>query len=529
MRTKPSLALLDSNPVSHVPKSAGAAPEREYGFGDIARFVWRSRLHILSGTVISGLLGASFFLYYRLAVPPLTTYRTAITLTMPGANPGEYPNGMRFAPSDLRSPAVLNEVYRVNDVGALGVDFQKFSGMITVEAYSPVTESTIQRYRVRLENKQLTFEERKQIEAEFNATMQSLRDRALVVAVSISDGLNISQELGNKLASDIPAKWADLYMNRLGAMRLPVANSGAPLVDKALLTSLDYPLAYDYLIDQKDKMDKRIDEVGGLPGAANLLSRPSGKSFADLKRDLEAMAEFRMRRVLQPIVELGLSRTPEMTAIAYENMIGHLGLQIKTTAERSRLVTGIVADVDANTAQTNQPSAGGAGGTAVMQPIDGSFVDKIIELSSKSSGVAFRETLLEKKLGLDNDGVSTGELSTRYSNRLAAIRRFSAENGANPQLVSTFEKGVAAVIVELDRLWSEANDILEQANITRVGSDKSLYVSQELPGNAVMSREPLFTARMGVITAATALAGALLGFLVFGLQAFAKYARNNEA
>jgi hypothetical protein len=520
MRNKASLTLLENIQSTKTTRPDYPSANPDTSIGDIIRFAWESKKHVIFSGALFAFISALFIFHFRVAVPPLATYRTAITLTMPGAESGKYPNGMSFSPSDLRSPAVLRDVYKANEVEKLGLDFQTFNNMVTVEAYSPVLESIIARYRIRLDNKLLTFEERKQIEAEFEAAVSSIEGRALVVTMNIPDNWNIPAALGAKLASDIPAKWADLYLNRLGALRLPVANSNAPLVNMTLLKSLDYPLAYDYLIDQTDKMAKRIGEVAQLPGTTSLLSKMHGKSVADLQRDLDAMSEFRLRRVLRPIVELGLTKSPAMTAITYENMIGNLNIASKSNAERSRLVTGIVADVDANTAQISQNSPGGNGSanTSVMQPFDGTFVDKIIELSSKSSGVAFRETLLEKKFGFENDGVSTGELSTRLMNRLAAIRRFDANGNANPDLVPAFEAGAAAVVLELDQLWSETNDILEQANLSRIGTDKSLYVSQELPGSAVASREPLFTLRMLIIMAAATLSGAVVGFMIFGLR-----------
>jgi hypothetical protein len=411
-------------------------------------------------------------------------------------------------------------VHEDNHLSDRGIDLPTFAGMVTVEAYSPILESTIDRYRKRLDNKQLTFEERKLVEAEFSASMGSILGRDVVVGVTVSDSWNVSKELGTKLASDIPAKWADIYVNQLGAARLPVPVSGTALVDRALLAGLDYPLAYDYLDELKRKLGSRISEISALPGASTLVSQPAGKSLADLQRSLEAVSEFRMRRVLQPIVDLGLTKSPKMTAITYENMIENLNLTSRSTAERSQLVSGIVTDVDANGSRASAQVGGGSGfSTAGMMPqMDGTFVDKIIELSSKGSGVAFREDLLQRKLGLENDGVSTKELSTRFAQRLGAIKQFDTLNDTNPELVPTFVQGAASVAAEMDTLWTETNNILEQVNLKRLNFDKALYKSSELAGNVVISREPALSQRMILIVAAVSALGALIAAAAFAIR-----------
>jgi hypothetical protein len=491
-----------------------------WSLAHILRNCIRAAPIVVLGAFAAALLASAAILLFRAAVPQLATYRSGITLTMSGADPGKYPNGTEFAPSDMRAPIVLSAVHDDNNLSDRGIDLPTFAGMVTVEAYSPILESTIDRYRKRLDNKQLTFEERKLVEAEFSASMGSILGRDVVVGVTVSDSWHVSKELGTKLASDIPAKWADIYVNQLGAARLPVSVSGTALVDRALLAGLDYPLAYDYLDELKRKLGSRISEISALPGASTLMSHPTGKSLADLQRSLEAVSEFRMRRVLQPIVDLGLTKSPKMTAITYENMIENLNLTSRSTAERSQLVSGIVTDVDANGSRASAQVGGGSGfSTAGMMPqMDGTFVDKIIELSSKGSGVAFREDLLQRKLGLENDGVSTKELSTRFAQRLGAIKEFDTLNDTNPELVPTFVQGAASVAAEMDTLWTETNNILEQVNLKRLNFDKALYKSSELAGNVVISREPLLTQRMILIVAAASVLGALIAAAAFAIR-----------
>lgn len=94
---------------------------------DAIRFLWRGRLWVAAAAAIGLLLGLVFVVASAISKPSVTSYRAAITITMLGAEKFEdkakkvkdvltvYPNGAPFAPSDLRSPIVLEAAYKQID------------------------------------------------------------------------------------------------------------------------------------------------------------------------------------------------------------------------------------------------------------------------------------------------------------------------------------------------------------------------------------------------------------------------------
>lgn len=100
-------------------------PESEYGseldLVKLLRIVWRGRWYIVLGTIAGALLAAVVVISSRVVGPNEATYNSALVLTVPGAVPGHYPNGSVFAPSDLRSPVILDKVYRDNKLQEKGV------------------------------------------------------------------------------------------------------------------------------------------------------------------------------------------------------------------------------------------------------------------------------------------------------------------------------------------------------------------------------------------------------------------------
>ena len=129
--------------------------------------IWAARMAMLAVLVTSIVLGIGVLILYRMSRPLVTTYSTAISVTMPGAAERRYPNGMPFAVSDLQSPIVLETVFRNNGLDQYGVSLAAFAAMVSVSAESPALETANQRFRERLSRKDLTFEEQKSIEAEY--------------------------------------------------------------------------------------------------------------------------------------------------------------------------------------------------------------------------------------------------------------------------------------------------------------------------------------------------------------------------
>ena len=185
---------------------------------------------------------------------------------------------------------------------------------------------------------------RKSIEDEFRAAIAAINGKGILVTVSVPANKNLDDIVALKVANDIPAKWADVFINRLGAANLPVEISGEKLVDQNLLNDLDYPLIYDYLNKQFVKLGERIRTIEAIPGASTILSRANGKSISDLRRELETIGEFRLDLGMRPFVDLGLSRESESTSIIYNNLSSSLELQALAYTDASRGITTVLND-----------------------------------------------------------------------------------------------------------------------------------------------------------------------------------------
>lgn len=488
----------------------------ELSLGDIARYVRAAFPRLLTGALIAGFVALAALLALRILIPSFTNYRTAVVITMSGAEPGKYPNGAEFALTDLRSPIVLDAVFQANKLADYGLNFADFLGMVGIAPYSPAFESVTVRFRNRLEDKTLTFEERKAVEAEFNDALAGLNSKGILVTLSLPESLRLPNILAQKIVDDIPAKWASVYVERLGVANLPFPVSGAELIDVKFLKDLDYPLAYDYLAGQAVKLQNQLNSIRSLPNSISFISTNSGKGIADLQREAEAIDTYRLRLHLKPIVDQGLSRDPTVTGLIYKNQINSLEKDAGVQAEYSGKVSTVITDFRTNkgTVPAGAPLSA-AGPAAIGTQFDGAFVDKIIELSKQGAGVEFEQGLLQKKLEMENLNVGLTDQKVRLTERRDAI----VNNTLMPEVRAMLEGRLTATLdltaSEINRIWKDSFQFVDELNNKRFNFDKALYRLNELPSDIRIEKPGVISLRSLLIVAAIVTLGALIGFVNF--------------
>lgn len=488
----------------------------EISIGDITRYIRDAFPRMIAGALIAGCIALGAMLALRLLLPSVAIYRTAAVITMSGAEPGKYPNGAEFALTDLRSPVVLDEVFRANNLAGYGLRLSDFLGMVGIEAYSPALDSVKERFRKRLEDKTLTFEERKSVEADFNQALSGFSATGVLVALNIPESYKISDSLGQKIVDDIPASWASVFIERLGVTSLPVPVSGSNLIDVAFLGDLDYPLAYDYLAGQASKLQIQLDSIRSLPNSISFISSKSGKGIADLQREADAIDQYRLKLNLKPIVDQGLSRDPTVTVLIYKNQINSLQKDAGVQSEYSGKVSTVLSDFRANKGGALAGNAlSSSAPAAIGTQFDGAFVDKIIELSKQGAGVEFEQGLLQKKLEMENLSVSYTDQQIRLAERRDAILNNTLTPEVRKLLEGQFMAGLGQATGELNRLWSDSFEFVNELSNKRLNFDKALYRLNELPSDRRVEKPQYFTSRSILTVLAIAFLGAALGLASF--------------
>ncbi len=476
---------------------------------------------VVLGLALGAVISVGLLTLLRMAMPPLATYRSGVTITMASGAEGRYPNGAKFAISDLRSPLVLAEVYKKNKLETYDILLDDFIGMISVSPYSPGYQSAVDRFQTRLSNKTLTFEERKAIEDDFRNTINSLNASGMQVALTVPDTGKIPASLATKIVDDIPAKWAEIYVERLGVANMPLPTSGVDIVDAQLLGLLDYPLAYDYLVSRVGIVLDQIQNLKEFSGSTTFVSAKSGKSIDDLQRILASMAEFKLTLGLRPLVDGGLSRDPVATVAIYDNLTKNLELDSVSQREYSRRVGGVLQDYasrvgDPTVAPLGSSLSGQSGGGTVVtlgQSIDGGLVDKVAQLSNRPAEFAFEKDLLEKKLDYENAGVSFDDKKLRMTNRRNAILNNSLDPAARATMEEKFNVNLADVATTLNQIWGDVLQMTDEVNLKRFNNDKVLYNLSNLSDNVRVERPTVFSTNNVLIALVITLFCAMAGLL----------------
>jgi hypothetical protein len=490
----------------------------EISLGDLVRSVWQSRTWVVIGGVAGLTLAVGAITFQYLSTPSIASFRQDIALRIEG---GTYPNGVAFSTNDLRSPIVLQRVHDQIGLDAFELSLGEFSAGISVTPASETYEGVINRYRDRLANTELTYAERQQIETEFSeALTASLADGARVEFV-LPAGVTVPAEVGRSVVTAIPNVWADVYINQLGVLDLPIPGSSAELISEDFLATLDYPMAHDALERSLATLLQRIDNAMLLGGAQNLRAESSGRTLFDVRRDVSQIDRYSLEYVLAPLTELGLNKSPEVTTAAYRYQIEELSRDILLAQENATVIDAALntrgsASGPVMAAAVGAPSLGMqeiAAQTSVVQQFGPELVDRLVSMSIENASVDFRETLINSKLEFERQALELSSQRAVYEQRLALLSgRLDIPNQVS--LGEIFDAESDRVASELNAAWNDVEQILAQANLERISHDKELF--RFLPTRNQVSESPsVINQRSIIMLAAAAIGGMMLGMFGF--------------
>lgn len=491
----------------------------EISLGDLVRGIWSTRAFAVAGGLVGVSVAAMLIFAQSAMAPSVASFRQDVELTLDGS--GTYPNGTPFSANDLRSPAVLQRVYDETGLDEYDLSYRQFAASITITPASATYETIIERYRSRLSNASLTNAERQQIEDEFNAALSAALGSGATIAFTLPQGNSVPQAIGEHVVSRIPDAWAEIYINQLGVLNLPVPNSGAELIAPQFIASLDYPIAYDAIDTAFGTLVDRIQIAQSVSGAQNLTSPETGRSLFDISRDVDNLRRYSLEHVLAPLTELGLNKSPEITLAAYQYQIEDLDRQMRLARDNAAIIDSALGVTSGlSTAALAQDSEALSSMTAqlpttIVQQFGPELVDRLIGMSVENAGVTFRENLLEAKLSFEAEALDLGMARDRLQQRLSLISgQTRIENQA--MLETVFTEEADRLVTSLNDYWAEVESILGQANLERLSHDVQLF--RALPAaETAPSGTPLFSRNNILLLIAAGLGGLLMGMAGYAI------------
>lgn len=490
----------------------------EISLGDLVMSAWQSRAWVVMGGVAGLALAGGALAFQYLTTPTLSSFRQDIALRIEGST---YANGVSFSTNDLRSPIVLQRVHDQIGLDVFDLSLGAFAAGVSITPASETYDGVITRYRDRLANTELTFAERQQIEAEFSEALAASLAAGATVEFVLPQGTSLPSEVGRSIVAAIPNVWADIYINQLGVLDLPIPDSSAELINVDFLATLDYPMIHDALEGSLQTLLQRIEAAMLLGGAQNLSAEASGRTLFDVRRDVVQLERYSLEHVLAPLTELGLNKSPDVTAAAYRYQVDELSRDILLAQENATVIDealnargstsgSMMPDAVSDPALTTQ---GAAPQSPVVQQFGPELVDRLVSMSIENASVDFRETLIQSKLEFEREALELSSERAMYEQRLALLSG-QREIPNRESLAEIFDIESIRVAGELNSAWNDVEQILAQANLERVSHDKELFrflptPEQESGGASVINQRSI------ILLAAALIGGMMLGMVGF--------------
>ncbi len=431
--------------------------EDEISIRDLILTLWRARARIVTLSlaalvVIGGIAGAFYLLQQKQHVAKLE-----FKLLFQGADDGRYPNGMAFSPSDILSMPVLQKVYDENNMSRF-MEFPEFKSSLSVFQTNSRLALLEYEYAQKLAEKNLNFEARQRLEAEFLEKKKNL----LVPIYSLTfvqEGRVefLPEAVVAKVLNDILNAWANYAERVKGANEYQIELVSPNIINQEAIESEDYLVATDRLRLTVNRVLKDIDKLSELPGAKIIQIGEKGISLSDLRYRMKDLDQFKLSPLFGLIRQAGVSRFPEFTMGYLQNQLFEIQLKMEE------------AKADANVYETslNQyvRKSGGAGLAAdggqpppqtgalenvpAMIPQFGStFLDSLVQMAQENSDAAFRQDITRKmidagleKVNLEFESKYYQELFDRLSD-LKAQQESAEEREARAKFIPLAEERI---------------------------------------------------------------------------------------
>ncbi len=479
---------------------------------------------IVAAFVVAVILGGVCALVVAFQ-PTFTQASVVARLNFTGVDKGLYPNGTAFAPSDVLDTPIVQAVFEHNNLGKI-TDFSKFKQALSVTAQNAEVERLQREYTARLSERTISAAERSRLEQEFESKLQGLSNGQYTLSLSSYENLFArSDVITGKIFEEILAEWARLADSR-GIFNYNVELYTPNMIAAIQRADGDYVVVYDQIRTLIEQLLTNLGKIQKLPHA-NLVRAGDGKlTLADLKVQLQDIIRFRLPELLGMVRSAGLSRNADRSIIYINEQIVNIDRDIMSlTKQRENTGRALESYMDNRSAtsrstvtatasdfsprggqQTNSPQMGG---NSIPQ-FGESFLDRIVEMTTKNSDISFRQELSREEMKLGNLLVDAEKEKSVYTGMLKAI---SKPEGIDPTRRNEMKGWVETAISEITAQL-QTSVMLLQDFYTKVS------VQDLKPTRAYDIITPIRASRTGSLSTPKKLALGAFGFWVLSCLGF---------
>ncbi len=372
------------------------------------------------------------FIYF--IAPSRNYFSQRIELTLPiEGNVFRYPNGKAFNYTDITSPAVLKKVYKNNNLDNI-LPYSEFAELIGIGAYSTKRALLDADFSSKLSKRNLSATDIKNIEIEYNDSLQRLRHNTYDVMMLQG---KIPAKTAVKVLNEIPQAWFEVFRVQ-ESQNLPMTSIDEALV-KQLKTKLD--ISYLIAIDQFGSylyQLQRLNEYLGKLVNNRRISLPTGEYYEDINTMLHNLRIYNLGLLTQTILNSKELRG-ELDITYLQSRIYNLELTVnKLKMEQTNLFKSFemvqVKGGSINVQAGKEPTEA----TAIN--FDSSIFGQLAELYNRDATNAIRREIAEQNITLGQELAQQESSLVKYQNMLKAIQSSATTQGSREKFVVMFNQ-----------------------------------------------------------------------------------------
>ena len=473
-------------PSSHPDSTPGIAATGD-GMIDLRELLARL-LHGLPGIVGLALLGLTAAVLIALAAScgKNVPVSTRVTFAFPGIERGEYPDGSRFQPDDLRAPAIVGEAMRRVGLDVSSDAQSKVRNAISIDGIIPPSVT-------KLQNKQRTagIQPHEYIPDEYTLAL-SLPANA---AISQPQREQLLLELVNVAGEQFRRNYGDAPI-AFGAAFETLKNADYPeyeLVFNSEIETLSQSLAR-YLSGTKSSIPTS-------EASSQFRSPTTNLSFSDLLDGTKLFSQIHLNTVLGRVHENGLSRNKKATLLKMAYAIKQLEYRERQAADNEQVVLSLLKQTQEQTA-TPQNSAAASRTTAPLV-LDKGMIASIVANDSYN-------LLVNRAL---STGLSTRRAQSEKARMIALRANLEKFPGASEAAQSQSMDALNASISKMEMAYRElaANVRETQADFARQEYGHAIRLTAQIAVPGSLKTLGLAAVAGAVVGAALAIGILLLG------------------
>ena len=333
-----------------------------------------------------------------LATPTERVTSQPFRLDFTGASVGQFPNGLRFSTSDVVAPAILLKVHRDNDLQRF-TSFANFSRSVFVLEANRAYDTLAADYQARLSDPKLSPVDRERLLREFEQKREAVAKNEYSLNLVRRENIQkMPEPLVRKVLSDVLSTWSDHATKNQDVLAYRIAVLSPQILTPGPIEKSDLMMGAHMLRSRTVRLLENLAELQGLPGAELARAGADRLSLDEVRLRMEEIQRYRVEPLVRRVQTSGTFTASTIRflqdQLAYDQRRLEASRRRADALRETLAVYEQSASIKTPVQAGGSPSRGGESGETVMPQLSDTFIDRMVDLVSKTSDSQYRQNLV---------------------------------------------------------------------------------------------------------------------------------------